>query len=162
MAGGMTGSLDLPAILGAAAIGLGLSIGLGLIMGFLALLDPGMAPLWSEDMDEEALEAEMKERVRRELNQPAMLLALLVFSVVVMMFTGFLAARWANGVSLPEAALNAGAAGALYMTVAMVMERVEKARGMTFPRWYALLTHALTLPAALAGGWLHVLSTGGM
>ncbi len=150
----MLSALDPLAILGAAALGLVISVGLGLLLGLLFVLDPRMHALLSEDLEPEEEDALLDAEVDRALNQPGMRLAIMAFALVLTVLTGFLAARWAETAPL----LNAGASGVVVMVMGALMERLEDDPIPSFPRWMTVLGYVLILPATLLGGWLHVLS----
>ncbi len=146
----MIAFLDMWAILGGLAVGLGGALLLGLLLGMLAVADAArnMPDAVDELEMEEAIEAEMA----RSFRQPGLLTGLTVFSVLITVLAGFLTARWADTAPLP----NAGVMGTALVVLAVLMDRGETRR--VFPRWFVWSGYVLTIPAALAGGWLYLLS----
>ncbi len=145
----MIALLDMWAILGGLAVGLGGALLLGLLLGMLAVADAARNMPDADELEvEEAIEVEMA----RSFRQPGLLTGLTVFSVLITVLAGFLTARWADAAPLP----NAGVMGTALVVLAVLMDRGETRR--VFPRWFVWSGYVLTIPAALAGGWLYLLS----
>ena len=144
--------VDIWAILGGLAVGFGASLALGLVLGILSMFAVVREHGGGDDMEvfDEALEAE----TRALFAQPMMQLGMAVFSLVAMLLAGFLTARWAQGAPMQNAALMA----ALTMVLGLMMGREAHTE---MPRWLIWFGYLVTVPAALAGAWLHQLSVGG-
>ena len=136
--------LDWAAIIGGLAIGFGISLLAGVLVGVLEVVsyrrETGIDVFTADDSEDERIFARLREDTTFQVGG-------LIISLLSDVLAGYFAAHWADAAPLA----HAGIVGALSVALTWLVDW----RDIT-PPWSMYLWTLLAVPAALAGAWLEM------